>query len=123
MAIHTHILERTGIDTFRLVLHVDVPEGTNATSIPWSVALVNSGRAHTSLSIGEGPGTLTPQEKSAIDSGRVLEGSFSFTLNPLWTPRERAAALDGEALKLAAEMLEEMKASLKWFGAVRISGR
>jgi len=56
-----------------LVVHFDVPSGTNSAGKLWSECIVNAGAATTSLAEGTGAGQISTAEKAAVEAGTVYE--------------------------------------------------
>lgn len=114
-----HVLEESGVNTYRIVVHAPVPAGNNSAGVAWSTALSNSGIAGTQMTVGNGPGQISQAESNDVNGGTVIEATFSFTDDPNLSAAERNARLDFEATKLVAETQVELQRRLKYFGAVR----
>lgn len=114
-----HVLDCIGVDLYVVVVHDATPTGNNSTGVPWSTAVINSGRAFTVLTEGTGPGQISTSEKASVENGTILEGVFHFQDNPSWNAATRAAMLDSVANACIAELQARYAKELKFYGATR----
>ena len=115
-----HVLERNN-DRVRLALHFPVPPGNNASGVPWSTALLNSGRGGTILQDGDGTaGTVSASEKAALVAGTRYEAVEDAKLLSSGTSvAQLNAYLDVYWTKRRAEVLSELQKTLNHFGRTR----
>lgn len=111
-----HILGAGTVDTYDVVVHAPTPPGNNAAGIAWAVAIQNSGRAISSLTVGNGPGQITQAENNQVTGGTVIEARFAWGDNPAWTNAERQADLQVRAQQAVDEVTAELQRQLKYFG-------
>ena len=114
-----HVLERTGLDTYHVVVHGPAPAGNNAAGVAWSMAIQNSGRAKTTMIEGVNAGQISTAERQAVEAGTTIEGVFMWNDTPTWTNAERLADLDLRATQLLAELTTRYQAELNYFGFTR----
>lgn len=114
-----HVLTGGSNNVYSVVVHIASPVGNNAAGVPWSDAVKNSGRALSVLKVGTGPGQILQAELDSIIAGTLIEASFSWGDNPIWTNTERIADLDLRATQLTTELLARWGAELRYFGFVR----
>lgn len=110
-----HVMESSGLNNYRIVVHAPTPNGNNSAAVSWVTALANSGQG-TQLPVGSGPGQISTSEANQVAAGQVIEASGSFTDDPAWNNAQRTAALVAEATKLVTEAQAELQKRLKFFG-------
>ena len=116
-----HVLERFN-GRARLALHFPVPPGNNAAGVPWSTALLNSGRGGTTiLPDGDGTaGTISAAEKASILAGTLYEVVDEAKLLSAGTaPNNLNAYLDAFWTRRRTETLAELQAALNYYGRTR----
>ena len=111
-----HILQEIAPNLYDVVVHTPTPAGNNQAGIAWSVALVNSGLAVTSLPVGNGPGQIASNEANQVTSGSVIETRFQWGDDPAWTDQQRIDDLNLRAGQAVAEVLAVYSAKLRQFG-------
>jgi hypothetical protein len=114
-----HILEGSGLNTYTVIVHGDVPAGNNVAGFPWSDCIKNSGRNTTQMTVGTGPGQITNAEQNQIVNGTVVEAVFQWQNDPAWTAAERNASLDLYATRFVAELLADLQTRLRVWGITR----
>jgi len=112
-----HLLVGGSDGSFTAVVHTPVPgTGNNAAGVQWRTALANSGLNKTSMTTGNGPGQITTAEANSVANGSVLETTFPWFDNPLWTPAEKNANLNETADRAVAEATADFQKRLNYFG-------
>src|SRR5262245_49402651 len=111
-----HILEQSGLNLYRVVVHAPTPNGNNSAGVAWTDAIKNSGLAQTVLSVGNGPGQITTAEANTVSNGTVIEAPFLWEDNPSWTNQERQADLNSRAINIVNEVTADLQRKLKFFG-------
>ncbi len=116
-----HVLDGKGSE-YAVAMHFTVPSGNNPEGVPWSTALLRSGRGGTTvLEDGDGTqGTIdTATEKLAIEAGTVFEKVVNVELDGSGqTTSGRLTVLqDRHAFTLGA-LTAELQSSLRYFGQV-----
>lgn len=113
-----HILSGNA-GVFSAVVHTPTPAGNNSAGVPWTTALVNSGMARTSLTIGVGPGQITQAEADDIAAGRVIEARVQWGEIVGADVPTLIADLDLRAQQAAQARIDQLATQLKFFGYVR----
>lgn len=111
-----HIGEQTSPNRYSCTVHAPTPNGNNSAGVSWATALVNSGRAVTTMAIGNGAGQITTAEANQVASGALIEATFQWDDNPAWANPERLADLDLRATQAVAATLADYAQRLKQFG-------
>lgn len=114
-----HVLGGAGLNLYQVVVHAGTPGGNNSAGISWATCLVNTGRARSVMTIGNGAGQITQAEYDAIAAGTTVEGTFAWGDNPAWTNQQRQVDLDARATQLIAELQARIAAELRFFGFTR----
>ena len=114
-----HVLRGNGPNVYAVAIHVNTPAGNNLAGVPWSTAIVNSGRNHTEMTIGTGSGQISQAEVDQITAGTLIEAVLMWGDDPAWTNPQRLADLDLRATQLAAETVARIQQELKYFGFTR----
>lgn len=114
-----HILEGSGLNLYRVVVHDAAPAGDNVVGVAWSDAIKNSGNNVSQMTVGNGPGQIATAENNNVTNGTVIEGSFVWQNNPTWTNAERQADMDLRATQLIQELQDTLQARLRLYGATR----
>lgn len=115
-----HVLSGDINNSYTVAVHATTPAGNNSAGTPWADAIKNSGRATSILTVGTGPGQISQNEFNQITGGTVIEASFQWDDNPMWTNAERQTDLDLRATQLTTELLERYSRELKYFGFTRV---
>ena len=114
-----HVLTTNRKGSVSVVFHIPVPEENNSAVPPVSyrTAIVNSGKAVTSMTVGVGPGEITQAEADDIASGAVYEHSTSLPLASSGTePAQHQAALRDLYARTKTDVLSKLQRQLKYFG-------
>lgn len=114
-----HVIDGDNADRWTVVMHVGVPTGNNSVGVLWSSALINSGLGGTTqLPDGDGEkGTITPEEKTAIQSGTVHEVSGSFLVESGGTSTAQLKASLRKFYGMQkTKAIDDLKRSLKYYG-------
>lgn len=112
-----HILAGDTAGFYTAVVHAAAPVGLNEAGVTWADAIQASGRATTVMRVGDGAGQITPAEASDIASGAVIEVTFSWGVDPAWTPEQRQTDLEFRAAQSVAEQIDRYQRELRFFGA------
>ncbi len=73
-----HVLEKTSLNGWKVVIHTAVPNGNNSAGFSWKNVFLNAKRSGSSiLEVGNGPGQITNAENVQVLNGDVLEFVFS----------------------------------------------
>lgn len=120
-----HVLTASGIGDdaiFLGVAHATTPAGSNESGTTWKAALVASGMAKSKMtSVGNGVGQITQAEKDLIESGDMIEASFTFGLKG----DDNVTVLTGQALidhmmifadRAIQARKDQLAAQLRYFG-------
>ncbi len=78
-----HVLQsNSASNEWRIVMHIPIPDTSNAVGVNWRIALINSGiGGRTSLPDGNGnDGTISLAEKTQITNGEIFEHSQLYSL-------------------------------------------
>lgn len=120
-----HVLE-TMDGKCRVVFHFSVPAGDNAAGFSYQQAIKNSSfGGATSMPVAATDqdveaGQITPTEKTAIESGQVLERSPTLRSGLLESGGDSPAQVLAHLQKLYAQdkaaLTAKLQADLKWFG-------
>ncbi len=117
-----HVLERTGANTWRCILHALIPTGGNSAGVTWKAAAIASGDSGPNhagqgkasvLSLGTGAGQITQAEYDQLVAGDVIEFDESIRLESGGTA---AAPVDALADKIAAQRKTALAEKLRWYG-------
>lgn len=75
-----HILGRSGLNRYTVVVHSPTPAGNNQAGVSWATVLVNSGKAAlgSELIVGSGPGRISNAENNQIIAGTVFESKMDW---------------------------------------------
>lgn len=117
-----HILDRTGPQSFRVALHIAVPNTPNAAGVNWRTALLNSGLGGvTVLPDGDGAaGTISVSEKTSIQTGALYEVVEEWELLTAGNATAQVLAyLDACYTQKKAAILADLQARLNQFGRTR----
>ncbi len=116
-----HILTGNGIE-YQVVMHFDVPVGSNSVGNSWGDVLINSGWGGTTQLVeGTGLGEITPAEKIAIEAGAVHEHSGSFRVESGGTSNDELQTSLREFYDLEEiRVINNLKRVLKYFGHTEI---
>ncbi len=113
-----HVLNLTGSNTYRVIVHATTPVGNNSAGISWATALQNSGLAGSRMTIGTGPGQILQAEADQVTAGTVIEAPFYWQDNPAWDNTTRQNDLNARATEAVNNVLADYAARLKYFGFV-----
>lgn len=111
-----HVLSRAGLNVYSCIVHAPTPAGNNVVGVAWSTAIQNSGNNTTQLTIGNGPGQITNAEANQVTAGTMIEATFPWEDNPLWTNAERTADLTTRAAQAVAIVTADLQEKLRFFG-------
>jgi hypothetical protein len=111
-----HVLDVSG-GSIRIACHIPVPSGNNSVAVPWSTALVNSGRAAASvMPTGTGAGQIVAAEAAQLAAGTLVE----IVLGAPFEPGATAARQQAEVRETWAQAQRQallLQQSLAFFGA------
>lgn len=110
-----HVLDGQG-NTYRAVIHINVPVENNLVNVALRTALVNSGLAVTVMTTGSASGQISPTELSQIQAGQVYEITFDFQNDPNWTTQQRQTNFNNEVSNRQAAGLTDLRLRLAYFG-------
>ena len=110
-----HIMEQSGSDDFRVVLHFPVPSGSNSAGKTWKSVMLACGRTgSTSMTEGAGPGQITTVEKATIVAGDTFE--LQTSIRAMSSGGGSTAVVEGMADILINECKTEIARTYKWYG-------
>ena len=113
-----HILTGDGRDVWTYVFHYAVPDTTNAVSVSYRTALVNSelGGAST-MTEGTGDGQITTAELAQITGGELFEYSRGWLAESGATNNtELLANVRAEYVRLESIVLSSLQKRLRYYG-------
>ena len=114
-----HCLEYTE-GRFRIVIHTATPSGNNGAGFPWSTLLLMRGYSgRTVMTEGTGPGQITPEEKTEIVAGTLLEFELRLEASPTITGAQLQTLLQNQAPGIITAQLDQWQQELRYFGATR----
>jgi hypothetical protein len=111
-----HLLQSVGYNVYDVVVHAPTPNSNNAAGVPWATAIANSGRAISSLPVGNGPGQITQSELNQVQAGTLIEARFQWGDDPSWTNQQRQDDLQVRAQQAVQEVTALLQQQLKFFG-------
>ena len=110
-----HIMEQSGSDDFRVLLHFPVPSGSNSAAKTWKSVMLACGRTgSTSMTEGTGPSQITTAEKATVVSGDTFE--LQTSIRAMSSGGTSQAVIDGMADILINECKAELARTYKWYG-------
>lgn len=111
-----HVLTGDTKNRYTIVVHVATPAGNNAAGVPWSQAIINSGRNTSVMLVGTGPGQIASAELAQITAGTLIESVLLWDDDPALTNAQRVADVTLRSTQLSNETLARYGAELKYFG-------
>lgn len=114
-----HVIGGTQDGRYRIVMHIDVPDETNAVAVNLRIALVRAGLATPTVLVdGDGNGgTIDATEKGLLANGSKVEHVESFLVESAGTTTGQIrAALRARYAQIDAQVVDELRRKLKYFG-------
>ncbi len=113
-----HILTGTSKDSWNVVLHIPVPNGTNHVGVNWRTALLESGLGGTTrLTEGTEKWEITTAEKAQVEAGEVYEHPAQFRVEANGLPDANIRLQLQEWYATAKDqVITKLQSQLKYFG-------
>jgi hypothetical protein len=113
-----HILNGDGGGSWTYVFHVAVPDTTNAVSVSYRTALVNSSLGGVSvMDEGTGPGQITTAELAQLAAGELFEFSRGWLAESGATNNAQLLVnLRAEYVRVTPLVLSQLQNRLKYYG-------
>ena len=117
-----HVIDGDGKGQWRVVMHFDVPDVNNTVGVNYRTAIKRSGLVNdvspSVLPDGDGNnGSISAAEKSDLIDGVKYEHVASLTLDGSGTTTSsRVAVLRAAYSRIETEVVDRLKARLKFFG-------
>ena len=102
---------------FRLLVHVPVPDETLGSGVGFREALRRSGLNESAMKVGpmDAPGTISDAENALIQNGSLYESDEQQELANS-TPEALSAAAQAWYDENEADIIEDVREQLEWFG-------
>jgi hypothetical protein len=104
-------------NSYRVAFHIGVPATKNRAGLDYAAVLLKSGSGASILPDGDGTvGTISPDEKAAIESGALQEIVEEIATNPSELKAAFKARLDARFNELQTAAKATLAARLNYFG-------
>ena len=114
-----HVLDYSD-GRFRIIIHTATPAGNNSAGFPWATLLLQQGYSgRTVMTLGTGPGQITPEEKAEIVAGTLLEFELRLEADAAITGAQLQTLLQAQAPTLIAAQMAQAQQMLRFWGATR----